>query len=39
MFSIANNVATYFGVVPGTFAGADPVLAALNVMGTATWTA
>ncbi|WP_019609170.1 potassium-transporting ATPase subunit KdpB [Nocardiopsis sp. CNS-639] len=32
-FSIANDVAKYFAVIPALFAGAFPGLAALNVMG------
>ncbi len=31
-FSIANDVAKYFAIIPAMFAGAFPVLAALNVM-------
>ncbi|MEA2682998.1 MAG: potassium-transporting ATPase ATP-binding subunit [Chloroflexota bacterium] len=31
-FSIANDVAKYFAIIPAIFAGAFPVLAALNVM-------
>jgi potassium-transporting ATPase ATP-binding subunit len=33
MFSVANDVARYFAIIPAMFAGAFPVLAALNVMG------
>jgi K+-transporting ATPase ATPase B chain len=32
-FSIANDVAKYFAIIPAMFAGAFPVLMALNVMG------
>jgi K+-transporting ATPase ATPase B chain len=32
-FSIANDVAKYFAIIPAMFAGAFPVLNALNVMG------
>ncbi|MFY9614129.1 MAG: potassium-transporting ATPase subunit KdpB [Candidatus Dormiibacterota bacterium] len=32
-FSIANDVAKYFAIIPAIFAGAFPVLSALNVMG------
>lgn len=32
-FSIANDVAKYFAVIPALFSGAFPGLAALNVMG------
>ena len=35
-FSIANDVAKYFAILPGMFAGALPGLAAFNVMGLAT---
>ncbi len=35
-FSIANDVAKYFAIIPATFAGTYPALAALNVMGLAT---
>jgi K+-transporting ATPase ATPase B chain len=31
-FSIANDVAKYFAIIPAMFAAAFPVLAALNVM-------
>jgi K+-transporting ATPase ATPase B chain len=31
-FSIANDVAKYFAIIPAMFAGALPVLGALNVM-------
>jgi K+-transporting ATPase ATPase B chain len=31
-FSVANDVAKYFAIIPAMFAGAFPVLAALNVM-------
>ncbi|MGC2160780.1 MAG: potassium-transporting ATPase subunit KdpB, partial [Silvibacterium sp.] len=31
-FSIANDVAKYFAIIPAMFAGAFPVLAALNIM-------
>ena len=34
-FSIANDVAKYFAIIPAMFAGAFPVLDALNVMGLA----
>ena len=32
-FSIANDVAKYFAIIPAAFAGTYPVLNALNVMG------
>lgn len=32
-FSIANDVAKYFAIIPAMFAGAFPGLAALNIMG------
>ena len=32
-FSIANDVAKYFAIIPAMFAGAFPVLGALNIMG------
>jgi K+-transporting ATPase ATPase B chain len=32
-FSIANDVAKYFAIIPAMFVGAFPGLAALNVMG------
>jgi K+-transporting ATPase ATPase B chain len=32
-FSIANDVAKYFAIIPAMFAGAFPVLNTLNVMG------
>ena len=32
-FSIANDVAKYFAIIPAMFAGAFPVLSALNIMG------
>jgi potassium-transporting ATPase ATP-binding subunit len=32
-FSIANDVAKYFAIIPAMFAGAFPVLNALNIMG------
>jgi K+-transporting ATPase ATPase B chain len=32
-FSIANDVAKYFAIIPAAFASTYPVLAALNVMG------
>ena len=32
-FSIANDVAKYFAIIPAMFAGAFPVLMALNIMG------
>jgi K+-transporting ATPase ATPase B chain len=32
-FSVANDVAKYFAIIPAMFAGAFPVLQALNVMG------
>jgi K+-transporting ATPase ATPase B chain len=35
-FSIANDVAKYFAIVPAAFAGTYPGLGALNVMGLAT---
>ena len=35
-FSIANDVAKYFAIIPAMFAGAFPVLSALNVMKLAT---
>ncbi len=35
-FSIANDVAKYFAIIPAAFATTYPVLAALNVMGLAT---
>jgi potassium-transporting ATPase ATP-binding subunit len=35
-FSIANDVAKYFAIIPAMFAGAFPVFAALNVMRLAT---
>jgi K+-transporting ATPase ATPase B chain len=35
-FSIANDVAKYFAIVPAAFASTYPALAALNVMGLAT---
>ena len=35
-FSIANDVAKYFAIIPALFAGAYPELNALNVMGLAT---
>jgi K+-transporting ATPase ATPase B chain len=35
-FSIANDVAKYFAIVPAMFAATYPALAALNVMGLAT---
>jgi len=35
-FSIANDVAKYFAIVPAAFAGTYPQLAALNIMGLAT---
>jgi K+-transporting ATPase ATPase B chain len=35
-FSIANDVAKYFAIIPAMFAGAFPVLQALNVMGLTT---
>ena len=31
-FSIANDVAKYFAIIPAMFAGVFPVLAALNIM-------
>jgi K+-transporting ATPase ATPase B chain len=31
-FSIANDVAKYFAIIPAMFAGAFPVLTALNIM-------
>jgi K+-transporting ATPase ATPase B chain len=35
-FSIANDVAKYFAIIPAAFATTYPVLGALNVMGLAT---
>jgi potassium-transporting ATPase ATP-binding subunit len=35
-FSIANDVAKYFAIIPAMFLGAFPVLGALNIMGLAT---
>jgi K+-transporting ATPase ATPase B chain len=35
-FSIANDVAKYFAILPAAFAGTYPALGALNVMGLAT---
>ncbi len=35
-FSIANDVAKYFAIIPAMFAGLYPTLGALNVMGLAT---
>ena len=35
-FSIANDVAKYFAIIPAAFAATYPALAALNVMGLAT---
>jgi potassium-transporting ATPase ATP-binding subunit len=35
-FSISNDVAKYFAIIPAMFAGAFPVLGTLNVMGLAT---
>jgi len=35
-FSIANDVAKYFAIIPAAFAGTYPVLNTLNVMGLAT---
>jgi len=35
-FSIANDIAKYFAIVPAAFVGAYPALGALNVMGLAT---
>ena len=35
-FSVANDVAKYFAIVPAAFVGTYPALAALNVMGLAT---
>jgi K+-transporting ATPase ATPase B chain len=35
-FSIANDVAKYFAIIPAVFASTYPALAALNVMGLAT---
>jgi K+-transporting ATPase ATPase B chain len=35
-FSIANDVAKYFAIIPAMFAGTFPVLSRLNVMGLAT---
>jgi K+-transporting ATPase ATPase B chain len=35
-FSIANDVAKYFAIIPAAFAGTYPALNALNIMGLAT---
>jgi K+-transporting ATPase ATPase B chain len=35
-FSIANDVAKYFAIIPAAFVGTFPVLSRLNVMGLAT---
>src|SRR5262245_15625309 len=35
-FSIANDVAKYFAIIPAAFAGTYPALEALNIMGLAT---
>jgi len=35
-FSVANDVAKYFVIIPAAFAGTYPALAALNIMGLAT---
>ena len=35
-FSIANDIAKYFAIIPAAFAGTYPALGALNVMGLAT---
>jgi K+-transporting ATPase ATPase B chain len=35
-FSIANDIAKYFAIIPAAFAGTYPQLSALNVMGLAT---
>jgi K+-transporting ATPase ATPase B chain len=35
-FSIANDVAKYFAILPAAFAGIYPALSALNIMGLAT---
>jgi K+-transporting ATPase ATPase B chain len=35
-FSIANDVAKYFAIIPAAFATTYPVLGALNIMGLAT---
>ena len=35
-FSIANDVAKYFAIIPAAFVGTYPALGALNVMGLAT---
>jgi potassium-transporting ATPase ATP-binding subunit len=35
-FSIANDVAKYFAIIPAAFAGTYPVLSKLNIMGLAT---
>ena len=35
-FSVANDVAKYFAILPAAFVGTYPVLGALNVMGLAT---
>jgi K+-transporting ATPase ATPase B chain len=35
-FSIANDVAKYFAIIPAMFAGVFPVLGALNIMHLAT---
>ena len=34
-FSIANDVAKYFAIIPAMFAAAFPVLNTLNIMGCA----
>lgn len=35
-FSVANDVAKYFAIIPAMFAGAFPVLSVFNIMGLAT---
>ncbi len=35
-FSIANDIAKYFAIIPAAFAGTYPALGALNIMGLAT---
>lgn len=35
-FSVANDVAKYFAIIPAMFAGAFPVLSAINIMRLAT---
>src|SRR6202040_59772 len=38
-FSLANDVAKYFAIIPAAFAGTYPVLEKLNIMGLGTGTA